>query len=82
LIIAVGRTILSEITKVIKSIWNREEMLEKRKESIVVAICIKGDETEFSEYRGISFWSITYKHLFFILLSKLTPNAEEFIRDH
>ena len=60
LIIAGGRTFLSEITKFINSIWNREEMLEKWKESIIVPIFKKSDKAECSDYRDISFWSITY----------------------
>ena len=50
----------SEINKLLNSIWNREEMLEKWKESIIVTILKKGDKTQCSDYRGISFWSITY----------------------
>ena len=42
----------------------------------------KGDKIECSDYRGISFWTITYKHLSIILLSMLTTNAEKFIRDN
>jgi hypothetical protein len=57
-------------------------MHEEWKETIIVPITKKGDKTECSNYRGISFWSITYKHLSIILLSKLTPNAEECIRDY
>ena len=60
LFIAGGRTILSEITKFINSIWNKEDMLEKWKESIIVPISKKGDKRECSDYRDISFWSIMY----------------------
>jgi len=54
-------------------------MLEEWKESIIVPISKKGNEAECSNYREISLWSITYKHLSDILLSRLTPNAKEFI---
>ena len=40
---------------------------------------MKDDKTDFSNYKGISLLSITYKMLSNILLSKLTPNAEEII---
>jgi hypothetical protein len=40
---------------------------------------LKDDETDYSNYRGISLLSITYKMLSNILLSRLTPHAEEII---
>jgi len=39
---AVGRTICSEIHKLIRSVWNKKELSEERKESIVVPIYKKG----------------------------------------
>jgi hypothetical protein len=54
LIKAGGRTISSEIHKFIISIWNKEELPEKWKESIIVPIYKKGDKTECNNYRGIS----------------------------
>jgi hypothetical protein len=42
----------------------------------------KGDKTDCSNYRGISLFSTTYKILSNILLSRLTPYAEEIIGDH
>jgi hypothetical protein len=44
LIKAGGRTICSEIHKYIKSIWNKEELPEDWKESVIVPIYEKGDE--------------------------------------
>jgi hypothetical protein len=82
LIKAGGRTIRSEIHKLINSIWNKEELPEQWKEPIVVPIYKKGDKTDCSNYRGISLLSTTYKILSKILLSRLTPYAEEIIRDH
>ena len=52
------------------------------KESIIVPIYKKDDKTDCSNYRGISLLSPTYKILSNILLSKLTPNAEEILGDH
>jgi len=68
-----GRTIPSEIHKLIHSIWNKEELSEEWKESIIVPTYKKGDKTECSNYRGISLLSTTYIILFNILLSTLTP---------
>jgi hypothetical protein len=56
-----------------------EELPEEWKESIIVPIYKKGDETECNNYRGISLLSTTYTILSNILLSRLTPYAEEII---
>ena len=73
LIKAGGRTIHSEIHKLINSIWNKEELPKEGKESIIVLIYKKVDITDCSNYRGISLLSPTYKILYKILLSRLTP---------
>jgi hypothetical protein len=82
LIKAGGRIIRSEIHKLIISIWNKEELPEEWKESVIVPIYKKGDKTDCSNYRGISLLTTTYKILSNILLSRLTPYAEEIIGDH
>jgi hypothetical protein len=60
-------------------IWNKEELPHKWKESIVVPIHKKGDKTDFSNCRGISLLSTSYKILSNILPARLTPNADEII---
>ena len=77
-----GRTVCPEIHELVISIWNKEELPEKWKESVIVPICRKGDKTEGSNYRGISVLPTTHKMLSNILLSRLTPYAEEIIGDH
>jgi hypothetical protein len=57
LIQAGGETLRSEIHKLIKLIWNKEELPHQWKESIVVPIHKKGDRTDCSNYRGISLLS-------------------------
>ena len=54
LIYAVGRTICSEIHKLINFVWNKEELPEQWKESIPVPVYRKGDKTDCSKYTGIS----------------------------
>ena len=77
-----GTTIRYEIHKLIISLWNREELPQEWRESIIVPINKKGDKTDCSNYRGISLLPNTYKILSNILLSRLTPYAEEIIGNH
>jgi hypothetical protein len=77
-----GETLHSEIHKLIKLIWNKEELPHQWKESIVMPIHKKGDKTECSNYRGISLLPTSYKILSNILLSRLTPYADEIIGYH
>jgi hypothetical protein len=79
LIKAVCRTIRSDIHKLIIPNRNKEELPEEWKESVIVPINNKGDKTDCSNYRGISLLSTLYKILPDILLSRLTPYAEEII---
>ena len=81
LIEAAGRKIRFEIHVLINSIWNKEELPEKREESVVAPTYSMGDKTDCRNYRGISLLPTTYKILSNILLSRLTPNAEEIIGD-
>jgi hypothetical protein len=72
-----GRKIHSEIHKPLNSIWNKEW-----EEPIIVPIYKKGDKTDCTNYTVISLLPSTYKILSNILLSRLTPYAQEIIGDH
>ena len=74
-------TIRSEIHEVINSILNKEELLLDWKELVAVPNH-KDDKRDCSNYRVISLLSTTYKTLSTILLSSLTPYADEIIGDH
>jgi hypothetical protein len=67
-------------TQIIRSIFNREKLPEQWEEPIIVAIHKKGDKIICNNYRGIL--SPAYKILSNILLSRLTPYANELIGDH
>jgi len=82
LIKAGGRTIFFEIHKYTNSIWNKEELPEEWKDSIIIPIYKKGDKTDCRNYRVISLLSTTYKIVSDILMSRLTPYAEEIIGVH
>jgi hypothetical protein len=50
LIQARGETLLSEIHKLFNSVWNKEELPDQWKESIIVTIHKKGDKINCSNY--------------------------------
>jgi hypothetical protein len=57
LIQAGGEILLSAIHRLINSVWNKEELPDKWKESIIVPVHKKGDKTDCNNYRGISLLS-------------------------
>jgi hypothetical protein len=70
-IIQAGReTLHSEIHKLIKLIWNKEELTHQWKESTVVLIHKNGHKTDCSNYQGIPLPSTSYKILSNTLLSR------------
>jgi hypothetical protein len=81
LIKAGGETLYSEIHRLIYCIWNKEELPQQWKESIIVPIYKKGSKTDCNNYRGISLLSTAYKTLSKNFLSRLTPYANEIIGD-
>jgi hypothetical protein len=74
-----GEIFRSEIHELINSIWNKEELSDQWKESIIVPVNKKGDKTDCSNYCGISLLSTAYKIVFFILHSILHPYVDEII---
>ena len=79
LIKAEARTIRHEIHKLLISIWNKKELTEEWKESIIVPTHKKGEKRDCNNYRGVSLLPTTYKILSNIVLSRLIPYAEEII---
>jgi hypothetical protein len=79
LIKAGGETLYSEIHRLIYSIWNKEDLPQQWKESVIVPIYKKGDKTD---YREISLLPTAFKILSNILLTRLTPYVNEIIGNH
>jgi hypothetical protein len=73
---------VSLIHKLITSNWNKEEMPDQWKESIIVLIHKTDDKSDCNNYCGISLLSTSYKILSNILLSWLSPYIDEIIGDH
>jgi hypothetical protein len=69
-------------TYLLKSIWNKEELPQQWKESVIVTIHKKGDKTDCDNYQGLSLLSTAYKILSNILLARLTQYFSEVIGDH
>jgi hypothetical protein len=73
LIRAGGETLVSVIHKLINSIWNKEELPDQWKESIIVSVHKKGLKTDCNNYHGLLLLSTLYKILSKILLSRICP---------
>jgi hypothetical protein len=63
--------LLSVIHKLIHFVFNKKELPDQWKESIIVPVYKKGDETDCNNYHEISLLSTSYKILSYILLSRL-----------
>jgi len=79
LIKALGRTICSEIHKLINSTWNKKDLPKQWKESITVPVYIRVIK---HSYQGILLLSTINKILSNILLSRLTPYTGEITGNH
>jgi hypothetical protein len=77
-----GEILVSVVHNLITSIWNKEELPDQWKESIIVPIHKIGDKTDCNNYRGISLLSTSYNILTNILLSRLSPYLDEITGDH
>jgi hypothetical protein len=67
--------------KMINSVWNKEELLLKLKDSFIVLLYKRGEETGCSNYR-ISLLPTTHTIVSSILLSKLTTCMYEITGKH
>jgi hypothetical protein len=73
LVQAGGERLQSEIHKLINFIWNKKELPDRWKESIIVPIYKKSDEKYCNNYREISLLSTSHKILSVIPFSRLNP---------
>jgi hypothetical protein len=62
--------------------WDKEELPQQWKESVIVPIHKKGNKTDCNNCRGISLLLIAYKIVSNILLAKLTTYVSEVTGDH
>jgi hypothetical protein len=71
-----------EIHKLVNSIWNKEELPEKWKESVIMPIYRNGNETDCSNHQDILMLLTSYKILSNILLSRLSQYVDTIIENH
>jgi hypothetical protein len=62
-LIKAGGETYSEIHRLIRCVWNKEELPHQCKEFILIPIYKKGDKTDCNNYRGISLLLTAYKIL-------------------
>jgi hypothetical protein len=77
-----GETLLSAIHKLIHSVWNKEELPDQWKESIIVPVHKKSDKTDSNNYREVLLLSASYEMLSNIHFSRLSPYIDEMTGDH
>jgi hypothetical protein len=70
------------IHQLINSGWNKKELPDQWKESGIVPVHKKGDETYCINHHGISLLSTSHKIVLNILPSRLIPYVDEIIGDH
>jgi hypothetical protein len=76
LIQAGGKILLSGIQKLINCVWNKEELPDQWKESVIVPLHKRKDKNDCNNYSGISLLSASYNILSNNLLSRLSQNIE------
>jgi hypothetical protein len=62
LIQARGEILLFAIHKLVNSIWNKDELPEQWKESVIVPVHKKDDKTDCNNYREVLLLSTSYKN--------------------
>jgi hypothetical protein len=77
-----GEILFSEICKLICSVWNKKELPQQWKVSIILPIHKKGDKTDCNNYQEISLLSSAYKILYNILVARLTSYVSEVTGAH
>jgi len=76
-----GEELINEISKLIREIWNTEEIPKEWQLAIICPIYKKGDVSSYQNYRGISLLNTMYKVLLSgIILNRITPYTRHYWR--
>lgn len=77
-----GESLYERMYQLVKTIWNKEEIPSKWKESIVIPLHKKGDKMQCNNYRGISLLPTAYKIYTRVVYWRLLQYAEEIIGEY
>ena len=77
-----GIALATELTKLLQSIWDQEEVPRDWCESVIVPIYKKGDRSSCENHRGISLVTIASKLLTGIILRRLSAARERGTREN
>ena len=77
-----GNELKKHLHTIIKKIWLKEKMPTEWNLSIICLIHKKGDTMECSNYRAVSLLNMAYKIPSNILLARISPFAENIIRNY
>lgn len=74
-----GEVLTSKLTKLLRSIWEREKVPKDRWESVIVLVCRKGDRSSCENQIGISLVSIASKLLAAFIVHRLSSSPEVYM---
>lgn len=77
-----GEELISEVGKLIRDVWHKEEIPKEWQLAIICPIYKKGDRTSYQNYRGISLLNTMYKVLSGLILSRIKPYTKDIIGDY
>jgi sorting nexin-29 len=77
-----GRALKERIHKLIKRIWDEEQMSDEWRIGLVYQIFKKGDKTVCPNYRGITLLNISYEILSTILFKRINLYTEEVLGEY
>ena len=77
-----GVALISELTKLLHSVWHHERVPLEWRESVIIPIYKKGDRSSCENHRGISLVNVASKLLTGILLRRLSNARESCTREN
>jgi hypothetical protein len=77
-----GSVLVSQLTKLLHSVWENEQVPHEWCESVIVPIYKKGDRSSCENHRGISLVNVASKLLAGIILRRLSDARERYTREN
>jgi hypothetical protein len=79
---AAGQPMLHHLTMMVREIWCQKFFPSRWKTAVLIPIYKKGDKTVCKNYRGISLIDVAYKTVEAIILARIRPATEQFLREN